>query len=161
VKVSASKWQSKRVSCPGKKLADPDSKLESLHAPRRGGLAVVGPFSVQFELPLKGLDSDAVALDRLSNSPYLLGVADSILGNMDREALADLLASYLYLSSKGMANPRTLATYALSRRPSECVAIAAGVTPALLAGILVDSNLRSAILATLRRWIRGQRTPSP
>jgi len=110
---------------------------------------------------LKGLDSEAIALDMLSNSPYLLDAASSILGSMDREALADLLASYLYLSSKGKANPRTIVTYALLRRPSECMAIAAGATPALLTGILVDSNLRSAILASLRRWIRGRHTPSP
>jgi len=127
--------------------------------PRGEGLAAVEPLSIQFGLPSKELDSGAIDLSRLSNSPYLLDIADSVLRNLDRKALADLLASYLYLSSKGTANPRTLATYALLRRPSGYIAMAARAAPAFLAGVLVDSDLRSAILAMLRRWIRGQRTP--
>jgi hypothetical protein len=90
---------------------------------------------------------------KLSSSPNLLAVADSILENIDREALAELLASYLYLRSKGKANLGNLVRYAVSRRLRECAAIAAGATPAVLAGILTDKDFRSVILSSLGSWV--------
>ena len=91
---------------------------------------------------------------KLSSSPYLLVVADSILENIDREALAELLASYLYLRSKGRANLSNLVSYAVSTRFRECAAIAASATPAVLAGILADGDFRSMVLLSVGSWMR-------
>jgi hypothetical protein len=91
---------------------------------------------------------------KLSSSPYLLAVADSILENIDREALAELLASYLYLGSKGRANLTNLVAYAVSRRFQECAAVAARATPAVLAGILANGDFRSVVLSSVGSWIR-------
>jgi len=102
---------------------------------------------------LKSRDSDSLTIRRLSSSPYLLAVADSVLENIDREALAELLASYLYLRSKGRANLGNLVTYAVSRRFRECAAVAVSATPAVLAGILTDGDFRSIILSSVGSWI--------
>ena len=93
---------------------------------------------------------------KLSSSPYLLAVADSILDNVDRETLAELLASYLYLRSKGRANLGNFMTYAVSRRFRECAAIVVSATPAVLAGIFADKEFRSVILSSMGSWITGR-----
>jgi hypothetical protein len=62
---------------------------------------------------LREVDPDARMIRKLSRSPYLLVVADSILANIDREALAELLASYLYFTSKGRADVSGFVTYAV------------------------------------------------
>lgn len=93
---------------------------------------------------------------KLSTSPYLMSVADSILENVDREALAELLASYLYLRSKGKADLGNLVTYAVSRRFWEVAAVAASATPAVLAGIIADKDFRSVIISSLGSWITGR-----
>jgi len=101
------------------------------------------------------MESEEPAIRRLSNSPYLLSVADSILENLDRETLAELLASYLLLRSKGKATTGNLVAYAVSRRFRKTVALAASATPILLAGILVDPELRSVLLASFSSWVRS------
>lgn len=85
-----------------------------------------------------------------------MAVADSILEKTDRETLAELLASYLYLRSKGKANLSNLVTYAVSRRFKECAAIALSATPAVLAGIFADKEFRSVILTSIDSWITGR-----
>jgi hypothetical protein len=85
----------------------------------------------------------------------MVAVADSILENLDRGWLAELIAYYLYLESKGEANFGRILGYAVSRRPKECAAIASSAAPALIAGILNDEYFRSAIISSLRSWIRG------
>ena len=85
-----------------------------------------------------------------------MAVADSILENVDRETLAELLASYLYLRSKGRANLSNLVTYAVSRRFWECAAVAVSATPAVLAGVFTDKEFRSAVLSSLGSWITGR-----
>jgi len=104
-------------------------------------------------------DSDDRIIRKLSSSPYLLAVADSILENVDRDTLAELLASYLYLRSKGRANLNNLVTYAVSRRFRECAAVAVSATPAVLAGIFADKQFRSVILSSLGSWITGSPPP--
>jgi len=104
---------------------------------------------------LKSPDSDKRMIRKLSNSPYLLSVADSILRNVDRDMLAELLASYLYLRSNGRANVRNLVTYAVSRRFRECASIAASATPAVLAGIISDKEFRSVVLTSLESLMTG------
>ena len=80
-------------------------------------------------------------------------VADSILENIDREALAELLASYLYMRSKGRANLSNFVTHVVSRRFRECAAIAASATPAVIAGLLVDEDFRSVVLSSVGSMI--------
>jgi hypothetical protein len=105
---------------------------------------------------LKSPDSDKRMIRKLSNSPYLLSVADSILKNIDRETLAELLASYLYLRSNGRANIGNLVAYAVSRRFWECASIAASATPAVLAGIISDKEFRSVVLTSLGSLMTGR-----
>jgi hypothetical protein len=93
---------------------------------------------------------------KLSSSPYLLAVADSILENLDRETLAEMLASYLYLRSKGKADIGNLVTYAVSRRFWESASIAASATPAVLAGVIADEDFRSVLLSSLGSWMTGR-----
>lgn|GEM_PF-6932545 len=85
-----------------------------------------------------------------------MAVADSILENVDRETLAELLASYLYLRSKGRANVGDLMKYAVSRRLRECAAVAASATPAVIAGIIADKDFRSVIFSSLGSWMTGR-----
>ncbi len=85
-----------------------------------------------------------------------MSVADSILENLDRDALAELLASYLYLRSKGKADLGNLVTYAVSRRFWESASIAASATPAVLAGIIADKDFRLLILSSLGSWMTGR-----
>jgi hypothetical protein len=102
---------------------------------------------------LTSRESDDRTIRKLASSPYLLAVADSILENVDREALAEMLASYLYFASKGRAGFGTLVTYAVSRRFRESVSLAASVTPALLAGIISDKEFRSVVLSSVGSWV--------
>ncbi len=103
---------------------------------------------------MKARDSDARIIRKLSTSPYLLVIADSILENVDPEVLAELLASYLYLKSKGRANLTNLLAYAVSRRFREYAAIAASATPAVLAGMLADQDFRSLVLSSVGSYFR-------
>ena len=59
---------------------------------------------------MKAPDPEELAIQRLSNSPYLAAVVDSVLKNLDRKTMTELVAYYLYKSSKGSANLGDLAT---------------------------------------------------
>ena len=104
---------------------------------------------------MKESHNDARVIRKLSSSPYLLVVADSILKNLDRVALAELIAAYIYYSSK-KGNAGDFLTYLISTRFREFVAIAAGATPALLAGILTDEDFRSVFISSLGSLVRRQ-----
>ena len=103
----------------------------------------------------QNLDEENSELHRLSSSPYVTAVAGSILDNLDRAWLAELIAYYVYVRPRGDAGLGSMLSYAVSRRPRECIAIASSAAPALLAGIIADEDLRSAIFSSLRAWIRG------
>lgn len=106
---------------------------------------------------MKPEDRDAAAIMRISRSPYLLAVVDSVLDNLDRESVAELLASYLYLRAKGMVDPGNLMKYVVSKRIWKFIGIAAGAAPAVLAGLIVDSEFRSVVLASVGSVIRGDK----
>jgi hypothetical protein len=50
-------------------------------------------------IALESADDEELAVRRLSNSPYLSAIVDSILEDLDRQTLTELLAYYLYRSS--------------------------------------------------------------
>lgn len=104
---------------------------------------------------MKAPDADEPAVLKLSNSPYLAAVVDSILENLDRKTLTDLLAYYLYENSKGRANLGDLATYAVSKGLWKWMDMAASATPAVLAGMLADAEFRSVVISSVKLWIRG------
>lgn len=104
---------------------------------------------------MKPNEPDDRGIRELSRSPHLLAVADSVLKNVDREALAELLAAYLYLSSKGEVELGDVLRYAASRRPLVWAAVGASAAPAILAGILTDKGFRSAVFSSVGSWIRG------
>lgn len=104
---------------------------------------------------MKAPDPEELAIRRLSNSPYLAAVVDSVLENLDRKTLTELVAFYLYKSSKGDANLGDLATHAASKGLWKWLGIATRASPAFIAGVLSDGDFRSVVLSFLRRWIRG------
>jgi hypothetical protein len=108
---------------------------------------------------LKAPDPEELAVRRLSNSPYLAAVADSVLENLDRETLTELLAYYLYQRSKGRGDLRDLAAHAVSKRPWKWLDIATNATAALIAGMLSDGEFRSVVLSSVKLWIRGSPRP--
>lgn len=91
----------------------------------------------------------------MSRSPYLLAVADSILDNLDRESVAELLASFLYVRAKGTVDPGELIKNVVSRRLWRFVWIAVSAAPAVLAGLLSDPEFRSLVFALAGSMIRG------
>jgi hypothetical protein len=107
---------------------------------------------------LKAVDAEEQVVRRLSASPYLLAVADSILRNVDRATLAEFLASYLYLSSKGRANADNLMDYAVSKKLRKLMAVAASATPALLMGMVADQDFRSVVFSSISAWIRSPKS---
>lgn len=100
-------------------------------------------------------DAKELELRRLSRSPYVTAVADSILQTLDREWLAELIAYYLYTGSRGEASGSGVLKFAFSRRPMQCASIVAKATPFLLLGLLADGDLRSAVASSLRSWMGG------
>lgn len=97
---------------------------------------------------------DDQAIRELSRSPYLLAIADSLLKNLDREALAEVMAAYLSTSSGGKADLAGVMGYALSSRPRVWAAVGAGVAPAVLMGVLRDKGMRSVVFSSVASWIR-------
>ena len=104
---------------------------------------------------MKASDSDELALRRLSSSPYLAALADSVLESLDRETLTELLAYFLYQRSRGRGSLGDLAAHAISKRPLKWLGVATSATPTLLAGLLADGEFRSAVLSSVKHWIRG------
>lgn len=90
----------------------------------------------------------------------MLAIADSLLKNLDREALSEVMAAYLCTTtSGGRANLADIMGYALLSRPRTWAAVGAGVAPAVLTGVLRDKGLRSAVLLSAASWLRRNFTP--
>jgi hypothetical protein len=90
-----------------------------------------------------------------------LRLADSILLSLDRNTLAELLASYLYLRSKGRTNG-DFALFVITKRFGKAVTIAMNVILALIPGLLFDRAFRSVILTVVLRSVgMGKGCPNP
>jgi hypothetical protein len=93
---------------------------------------------------LKLDNSDAREIQRLSSSPSFLRLADSILANMDRDTLAELLAGYAYFRS-GKRSNLDLALYFATRRFGKTLTMGINIIAALVPGLLFDKKFRSVI----------------
>jgi hypothetical protein len=103
---------------------------------------------------LRPTGPDERAIRELSRSPYVKAIAGALLKNLDRDALAELLAAYIYMSSEGDVDFVALMRYAVSSRPNVWVGVGAGAAPAVLMGILTDKAMRSAVLSSVASWLR-------
>ena len=105
--------------------------------------------------------SDEAEIQRLSSSPSFLRLADSILLSLDRDTLAELLASYLYFRSKGRTNG-DFALFVITKKFGKGVTIAMNVILALIPGLLFDKAFRSVIFTVVVRSMRsGKGPPKP
>lgn len=84
----------------------------------------------------------------LSNSPYYLKLADSILRKLDRRTLAKLLASYMYFKSSGKPDSYFVRYILMDDLPL-VLTIASSVAPILAAAILSDRTFRSLFASLL------------
>ena len=88
-------------------------------------------------------------------------LADSILLSLDRDTLAELLASYLYFRSKGRTNG-DFAVFVVTKKFGKGVTIAMNVILALIPGLLFDKAFRSVILTVVLRSVgMGKGPPKP
>jgi len=105
--------------------------------------------------------TDEAEIQRLSTSPSFLRLADSILLSLDRDTLAELLASYLYFRSKGRTNG-DFVLFVITKKLGKGVTIAMNVILALIPGLLFDKAFRSVIFTMVVRSMgRGKGPPKP
>lgn len=86
-------------------------------------------------------------------SHAFLKIADSIHESIDRETLAEFIASYLYYKSKRRTNAG-FANFMMTKRFTKVVAIALSVLPAVLPRLFADREFRSLIVSATVRSFR-------
>jgi hypothetical protein len=86
-------------------------------------------------------------------------LADSILKSFDRDTLAEFLAGYLYLKSKGRTNSN-FASYVMTKKFGKGIKIAMNIIAALILGLLFDKAFRSVILTAAMKSVRERKGPS-
>jgi hypothetical protein len=90
-------------------------------------------------------------MKRLSRSRYFLILADSILTDLDRETLSELMADYFYFKSKGMSN----ADYALFEATrARVIKISFSAISVLVQGFLLDKEFRSLLIGAVSRSLK-------
>lgn len=104
---------------------------------------------------MKLSSSDSEAIQKLSSSPSFLKLADSILKNLDRDTLAELLAGYLYFKSNGRSNI-DFAFFVATKKFSKVATITMNVLAVLLPGLLLDKEFRSAIFGAVTKSFAKQ-----
>ena len=93
---------------------------------------------------MKVSSSDSAEIQKLSSSLSFLKLADSILQNLDRDTLAEFLAGYLYLKSKGRSN-NDFAFFVATKKFSKVAIITMNVLAALIPRLLLDKEFRLTI----------------
>ncbi len=91
---------------------------------------------------------DSIEVEKISASPAMLRLADSIL-TLDREEMARILAAYLLFRSRGKST-RELVTFLMTRDPRSGIRIGLKVVPPLVIGILSDAEFRALVLSMLK-----------
>ena len=100
-------------------------------------------------------NSDVREIRRLSSSPSFLRLAESILANMDRDTLAELLAGYAYFRSEKRSN-LDLALYFATRRFGKTLTMGINIIAALVPGLLFDKKFRSVIFGAASKSFRSK-----
>jgi hypothetical protein len=88
---------------------------------------------------------DRAEIAALLKSPYFLKLADLILANIDRNTLAEIMASYVYFRSKGRSVSQ-FSNYLISQNFTKLLlpSLRIGFS-VILPGMLTDPKFRSAI----------------
>ncbi len=94
-------------------------------------------------------------IQRLGSSRYFLDLADSILSSLDRESLAELIAAFFYLKSKGKTDTQ-IANFLIARKTSKILQLTVSVLFAALPGMISDNEFRALILTLFERSIRNK-----
>jgi hypothetical protein len=81
---------------------------------------------------------------KLSTSPSFLKLSDSILKNLDRDTLSELLAGYLYFKSNGRSNS-DFAFFIATHKFSKVATITMSVLAVILPGLILDKAFRSVV----------------
>jgi len=84
-------------------------------------------------------------MERLSTSPYFLKLADSILQNLDRNFLAELIAEYFFLKSKGATNTDFILYIGTTKAP-KLARLSLGMGSTVIQGLLFDKEFRNLLL---------------
>jgi hypothetical protein len=96
---------------------------------------------------------DLEEIHRLSVSPSLLRLADSLVLNVDRDTLAEFLAAYLYFNAKGRSNG-DLAFFIATKKFSKAAIITMNVAAAIVPGLIFDGSFRSLMLDAWMNLVR-------
>ena len=93
---------------------------------------------------MKLSSSDSEEIRKLSTSPSFLKLSDSILQNLDRDTLSELLAGYFYFKSNGRSNS-DFAFFMATHKFSKVATITLSVLAVMLPGLILDKAFRSVI----------------
>lgn len=82
---------------------------------------------------------------RLSTSPSFLRLADSLLTNLDRATLSEILAGYLFLKARG-GSDKDFALYLVTTEPGKMIRISMRILSTVIQDFLLDGEFRSLVI---------------
>ncbi len=92
-------------------------------------------------------DEEVAQIKRLSRSNWILGIADSVLGSLDREILAKMISSCLYFTENGRSQ-KDFIDYMTKKELRATAAMGLNVMSAVIPAILFDKEFRTLAMKT-------------
>lgn len=100
---------------------------------------------------------DRREIDRLLSSPSFLKLADSIINSLDRNTLAEIIASFMYFKSRGRSDSE-FARFIISEKFPELLFIALRISiPVILPGMISDKTFRTVLVEFVQKSILVER----
>jgi hypothetical protein len=84
-------------------------------------------------------------IEKLSSSPHVLKLADSLLANLDRKTVALLISSFLYFKAKNRPDS-SFTHFVMSERFPEMFWLFMRILPAVAPAVISDKEFRSALV---------------
>ena len=104
--------------------------------------------------------SDRREIVGLLSSPSFLKLADSIINSLDRNTLAEIIASYVYFKSRGRSDSE-FARFIISEKFPELLFIVLRISiPVILPGMISDKKFRTVLVQFVQKSISQGRRPS-
>lgn len=96
-------------------------------------------------------------IQKLGSSPHFLKLADSILSSLDRQTLAELTCTYLYLKSKGKTD-NEIAKFIFEWKTGKALHLIFNAFFATVPGLVSDEKFRRVIFTFLEELLMKQNT---